>query len=81
MPILWTRSWQDQLPPAAQRTSIDKVWLIIAEYFLQESYEPLTQDIQAILDFLKLHSLSIPPRQILIHAWLCGIVNLLVFNT
>jgi hypothetical protein len=42
------------------------------DYFIEESYEPSTQDIQAVVDFLTSHSLTIPPPQILIHAWLCG---------
>ena len=39
---------------------------------MEESYEPSTEDIAAILQFLTSHSLAIPPRQILVHAWLCG---------
>lgn len=39
---------------------------------MDESYQPSTEDISAILRFLTNHSLPIPPRRVLVHAWLCG---------
>jgi hypothetical protein len=55
-----------------KRYSFSKSKLKKQDYFIEESYEPSTQDIQAVVDFLTSHSLTIPPPQILIHAWLCG---------
>ena len=51
---------------------------LMADYFIEESREISRLDLERVVGFLSAIGLPIPSHDVLLHAWVCGVLLLIM---